>query len=300
MKISVAICTWNRSRLLRQTLDSLVEMEIPPGMDWEIVLVDNHSTDDTVAVIEAFQNKLPIQYIFEAKQGHSISRNTAIQKATGDYLLWTDNDVRVANHWLKTYARAFKQHPAKAFFGSKIIPVFEQAMPSWIKATWSKCKPVFAERDLGDQPRELGKGVYPYGANFAVRADIQNTFLFNTELGRCANGMMGEDEIDVLRKMDHAGHSGIWIPDAPVQHIIPSDRATTQYIANYFVGQGRTNILRGKVQKTKAMARSEFLKNQLAWKWKQNKSAPDVWVSHLIRASLSRGEYQALKHHRGV
>ena len=300
MKISIAICTWNRSRLLRQTLDSLVAMEIPPDIDWEVVLVDNRSTDDTVDVIEAFQNQLPVQYVFEERQGHSISRNAAIHKASGDYILWTDNDVQVSGNWLTAYSEAFKKHPNKAFFGSKIVPVFEQTMPHWIEATWNKCKPVFAERDLGDQPLELGKGIYPYGANFAVRADVQNKFCFNADLGRCAKGMLGGDEIDVLRKIDQAGHSGIWLPNAPVRHIIPPDRATTQYIANYFVGQGRTNILQGKIQKTKTAAQAEYLKHQLAWKWKRKKSDPDEWVSHLIRASLSRGEYQALKQTGGV
>ena len=295
MKISIAICTWNRSRLLRQTLDSLLAMEIPTDVDWEIVLVDNRSTDDTVDVIEAFQDKLPIQYVFEEKQGHSVSRNTAIHKATGDYILWTDNDVKVSENWLLAYVKGFRKYPGTAFFGSKIIPLFEQPKPSWIEATWTKCKPVFAARDLGEEPLALGNGTYPYGANFAVRAEIQKEFCFNTNLGRSAKGMLGDDEIDVLKKIDRAGHSGMWIPDAPVWHIIPSDRATTQYIADYFVGQGQTNILQGKVKKNKATARREFLRNHLAWKWKRKKHAPDEWVSHLIRASLSRGEYQALK-----
>ena len=199
MKISIAICTWNRSRLLRQTLGSLLAMEIPTDVDWEIVLVDNRSTDDTVNVIEAFQDELPIQYVFEEKQGHSVSRNTAIQKATGDYILWTDNDVKVSENWLLAYVKGFRKYPGTAFFGSKIIPLFEQPKPSWIEATWTKCKPVFAARDLGEEPLALGNGTYPYGANFAVRAEIQKEFCFNTNLGRSAKGMLGDDEIDVLK-----------------------------------------------------------------------------------------------------
>lgn len=295
MKISLAICTWNRSRLLKQTLDSIVAMDKPSEIDWELVVVDNRSTDDTLKVIQAYQSSLPIKYVFEAQQGHSASRNAAIREMTGDYVLWTDNDVEVDSDWLNAYAQGFAEHPRAAFFGGRITPVFEAGIPKWIDATWEKCKPVFAARDLGNSQVPLGNGVYPYGANFAIRADVQQEFQYDSQLGRKASGMLGEDEISVLRKIDQAGHTGVWLPRASLKHIIPADRATTQYIANYFTGQGQTNILQGKVQKTVEVAKQEFLKNRLAWRIKRWIREPDEWVSHLIRANLSRGEYQALK-----
>lgn len=300
MKISLAICTWNRSRLLRQTLDSIVAMEKPKQIGWELVIVNNRSTDDTAEVIQSYQSSLPIQYVFEDQQGHCASRNAAIRQATGDYILWTDNDVQVDSGWLSAYADGFAEHPQAAFFGGRITPVFEAGIPNWIEATWEKCKPVFAARDLGDSQIALGNGVYPYGANFAIRTDVQQAFQYDSRLGRKASGMLGEDEISVLRKIDQAGHQGVWLPNASLKHIIPADRATTKYVANYFTGQGQTNILQDKIKKTAAVAKREYLRNRIAWRVKRWIREPDEWVSHLIRANLSRGEYQALKQSSGL
>jgi glycosyltransferase involved in cell wall biosynthesis len=295
MKISIAICTWNRCRLLQQTLQSLLDARLPDGVSWQVVLVDNNSTDNTKAIIESFESELPIDYVFEAKQGHSVSRNTAIANATGDYIIWTDNDVIVGDDWLVQYARAFQAHPQTAYFGGPIIPVFESGMPDWLGATWEKCKSVFAERDLGPQERSLGAGVFPYGANFAIRTDIQKQFLFDTTDGRKANSMLGDDEIAVLRRVDAQGFQGHWVPKANVKHIIPDDRATTKYIGRYFVGQGQTNIRQGKVQKSAREAFWESLRNQIKWRLKRKLAVPDEWVSHLIRANLSWGEYLGIR-----
>ena len=295
MKISIAICTWNRSRLLKQTIDSLAAMTVPENIDWEIVVVDNRSTDDTHQVVRSFEGSLPIRYVFESEQGHSASRNTAIENAGSDYIVWTDNDVIVGRGWLAAYTAGFRQHPQAAYFGGRITPVFEADKPDWLDETWEKCKAAYAARDLGPTEIELGPGVFPYGANFAVRTEIQRQFRFNTTQGRKGKGMLGDDEIGVLRRINEAGHTGVWLPEASLEHFIPNDRATPDYIRRYFAGQGQTNIMQGKIQKTAAKALVEFVKNQIAWRWKRHRRKPDEWVSHLIRAGLSWGEYQAIR-----
>ena len=300
MKITVAICTWNRSRLLRQTLSSLAAMNLPRDLQWQVLLVDNASTDDTRQVVQQFQHRLPLKYLFEPRQGHTISRNTAIAHADGEWMVWTDNDVMVEPDWLSAYAAGFQRHPQVAYFGGKILPVFENGMPEWLQRTWEKCRPVYAARDLGNLERPLGDGVFPYGANFAIRTDIQREFLYDEQLGRKAGGMLGEDEISVLRRIDQAGHTGMWLPDAVLQHCIPGDRATPRYVSQYFVGQGQNNILQGKVTKTLRQAWIEFATHRMAWHIKQPFKNPDEWVSHLIRSSLSWGEYSALRQRRRV
>ena len=295
MKISIAICTWNRSRLLKQTIESLFRMTIPRQSTWEIVIVDNGSTDNTKQIVESFQDTLPIHYVFESEQGHSSARNTAISQSSGDFIVWTDNDVIVEPNWLCAYVDGIQRHPTAVYFGGRIQPIFESGKPDWLNETWEMCKPVYAARDLGDAELELGQGQFPYGANFAIRTDIQKQFLYDTAHGRKANGMLGEDEVTVLRKIDKEGHRGIWLPKASLQHFIPADRATPQYISRYFVGQGQTNILQGKTSKSAFSAFREFVGHQFAWRLKRRFSKPDEWVSHLIRASLSRGEYLAIR-----
>ncbi|MGI9519093.1 MAG: glycosyltransferase [Pirellulaceae bacterium] len=295
MNVSIAICTWNRSRLLRQTLDHIVQMEIPQGIDWELVIVDNRSTDDTPDVIKSFSDRLPVKYVFEPEQGHSASRNRAIDEAAGDYILWTDNDVIVNRRWLAAYVEGFGRHPDAGYFGGKIIPVFESEKPEWLEETWNKCRAVFAWRDLGDEEMELPANVFPYGANFAIRADLQRRFRFDTAQGRKAQGMIGNDEIQVLRQIASTGFHGVWLPQASLQHYISDDRATPQFVQSYFVGQGHTNITEGKVRKSRSAAWREWLQNQVGFRFKRIHHPPEVWVSHLIRAGLSRGEYLALR-----
>ena len=95
MKISVAICTWNRCQLLRDALQHMARLSIPVGVEWELLIVNNNSTDATDEVARSFAGQLPVRLLFEAKPGKSNALNTAIRQSKGDYILWTDDDTRV-------------------------------------------------------------------------------------------------------------------------------------------------------------------------------------------------------------
>lgn len=92
---SVAICTWNRAALLRQTLENMTKLLIPPGVEWELLVVNNNCSDATDEVIDSFSARLPIRRVFEAKPGLSNARNAAVRQARGEYVLWTDDDICV-------------------------------------------------------------------------------------------------------------------------------------------------------------------------------------------------------------
>ncbi|WP_442509426.1 glycosyltransferase [Novipirellula sp. SH528] len=295
IKISVAICTWNRSRLLRRTLERLCEINVDDRFTWELILVNNNSTDDTQQVIDGFSDSLPIVSLFESVQGHSASRNCAIAAASGDYIVWTDNDVLVGSDWLVSYCDAFTTEPDVAYFGGQIEPWFEPpGCPDWMEATWEKCKSVYAARDLGEQPVELSEHRLPYGANFAIRTDVQRENLYDPTLGRVHSGMLGEDETHVLKRIARAGETGRWVPRAKVQHIIPADRATERYVRSYFVGQGQANVMFGKQSRNWMGALRDAAFESLLYRIKRHRKAPDEWVSHMIGASISWGEFKML------
>jgi glycosyltransferase involved in cell wall biosynthesis len=293
MKFSVAICTWNRADLLKQTLEHFCQLRDDDRFAWELIIVNNNSTDDTDKVIHEFAERLPIISVFEPIQGHSQSRNAAVAHATGDYLIWTDNDVLVDPNWLTAYYEAMVVNPHIVFWGGPIEPQFESPCPLWLEQTWEICKPVFATRMLGDAPLPLDEKTLPYGANFAIRLDVQRQFLYDTRFGRKANGMQGEDETAVLRKIAQAGHAGLWVPAARLQHFIPDDRATEAYIRRYFVAQGLTNIACGKIVRNRWGAFLESWYCTFLYRVKRHFAPPIQWVSHMIRASLSWGEFQA-------
>ncbi|MBC7625374.1 MAG: glycosyltransferase family 2 protein, partial [Aeromicrobium sp.] len=87
--ISVAICTFNRAGSLRRTLESLASVAPPQVGGWELLVVDNNSSDSTRAVVAEFESALPVRYVFEAEQGLSLARNRAIREFRADLLLFT-------------------------------------------------------------------------------------------------------------------------------------------------------------------------------------------------------------------
>ena len=106
MDVTVAICTWNRARLLDTTLARMCSLRIPAGIRWELLVVDNNCTDETPAVIERYASRLPIRRLVEERQGTSFAKNCVLSQAEGELLVWTDDDVLVDENWLAAYLEA--------------------------------------------------------------------------------------------------------------------------------------------------------------------------------------------------
>ena len=132
MLITVAICTFNRAESLRLTLDSLAGMQVPDDLSWEIVIVNNNSTDHTDDVISEYVGPLPVRREFEPRPGKSNAQNRAIDVAKGDYIVWIDDDVLVDAGWLTAYMEAFRCWPEAAVFGGRIKPRYEAPVEKWV------------------------------------------------------------------------------------------------------------------------------------------------------------------------
>ena len=183
--LSVVICTWNRSRLLRLTLEQMTRLEVPPGTDWELLVVNNNCSDDTDAVLADFKDRLPLVRLSESRPGKSFAANLAVEKARGDYIIWTDDDVLVAPDWLKAYLRAFANWPDATIFAGAIEPWFEESPPQWLAEIFPKVANAYAALDHGPTGFALTSETYPYGANME-RAVNEGVRLFN--FGRCSRG----------------------------------------------------------------------------------------------------------------
>src|ERR1700722_17754963 len=125
MLVTVAICTWNRAKLLDQTLAGMRRLHILAGHTWELLVVNNDSTDHTDEVIEKHSSDLPIRKLLEKRQGLSNARNCVLAHTRGDLLLWTDDDVLVEPDWLNAYVETALQNPNAVFFGGTVEPWFE-------------------------------------------------------------------------------------------------------------------------------------------------------------------------------
>ncbi len=243
MLVTIAINTWNRSRLLDGTLAHLARLDVPAGVRVEVVVVDNNSTDNTRAVVEGHAGRLPVRYIFEPKQGTSFAKNAAVEAAGGELTLWTDDDVQVSPGWLRAYLTAAEEHPQASYFGGVVRPWYESRRPpAWFAAHLDRLGSLLALVDLGPDPKPLD-AVSVIGANMAFRTAAMKGYRFRTDLGDVGGKLRKGEESDLVDRMQADGHRGVWVPGAAVEHHVPADRLTARYVWRYYVALGRAEAL---------------------------------------------------------
>jgi glycosyltransferase involved in cell wall biosynthesis len=303
MFVTVAICTFNRAESLRLTLDSLVAMEVPSDLPWELLIVNNNSTDHTDDVIGEYVGRLPIRGEFEPRGGKSYALNRAIDVVKGDYIVWTDDDVLVDPGLLTAYAAAFRRWPEAALFGGRIKPRYEVPVENWVIESEAVLGGPYAIRDFGDQALSLSaddEDHFPYGANWAVRTIEQQAFRYDPELGPGPNRARYQEDTDVVRRLLRSGATGYWIPDAMVEHRIGRDRQTVRYIADYYERWGETLAFQNAA--TTAAAPFWFGIPRRIWPrllggWVRYRvcrfvSSTPVWVKYLERYSWNKGMFR--------
>ena len=299
MRISVAICTWNRSVLLRQTLASLVHARVPAAVSCEIVVVANGCTDDTLAVVAEAATQLPIRLVPEPRLGLSHARNAAVAAATGEYLIWTDDDVLVDPHWIEAYCAAFAAHPDAAFFGGPTRAWFATTPPRWLARALSSVGNALSLLDYGPSAMPLDRDHLPYGANYAVRADVQRGIAYNAELGRRGSELRGGEETAVVLEILARGGTGWWVPGAGVQHYVSAERQTLDYLRRYYFYNGAA------VEHVEATAQTPLLFGRPRWLWRVAAThwlrfvvtrlfrPPEVWAWHFRHAMTAWGRLYA-------
>lgn len=301
MKITVAICTWNRCALLKETLEHVTRLVIPRGIEWELLVVNNNSTDSTEEVLTTFAARLPLRVVMEAEPGLSNARNRAVHEATGDYILWTDDDVLVDERWMAAYCEAFVSWPEAAIFGGNIKPWFEGTPPEWLVRVWPQVASAYASRDLGEQSMPLSREVLPFGANYAVRTCEQRRYLYDPHLGVRPDSVIGGEETTVIISMLVDGATGRWVPAARVRHYIPSTRQSLAYLRKYFRGYGEYCAHRdASTQEARLFGTPRWLWREVVaaetkYRLRRHVTQPEVWIEDLIASSLAWGQLRGFR-----
>ncbi|MGO9085993.1 MAG: glycosyltransferase [Candidatus Sulfotelmatobacter sp.] len=236
MDISVVLGTYNRANSLQGTLESLSSLIVPANLSWELLVVDNNSTDSTRGVIEKFAATatFPVQYVFEKRQGRAAALNAGIGEAKGEIIAFTDDDVFLHYDWLSRLKRTFDQFDCAAVAG-RVVPEWNHPKPDWLEMEGQFAVTNF---DLGDELKEIR--VPPLGANSAFRKNVFKKYgLFRLDLG--VNGSRHTitcDDTEFGERLIQGGEKIIYCPSAIIYHPVDPNRTTKTYFLSWYYYNG--------------------------------------------------------------
>lgn len=239
--ISVIIATCNRGASLKETLNSILAQEVNNSFNYEILVVDNNSKDNTREIVEsyfqAFAGKL--KYLFESRQGKSYALNAGLAGAKGEIIAFCDDDVIVDPAWLFNIARCFNEYGCDAL-GGRVVPLYPQNVPSWVKENKDLLVGPVVRHDYGEEIKIYdGQLMRAFlGSNMAIRSScFAKIGLFRTDLGP-GQAQTGEDT-DIFQRLKEAGAKLYYNGPALVFHPISKKRITYRFLIRYYFTLGK-------------------------------------------------------------
>ena len=236
-EIAVVITTYNRSRMLAAAVESALSQECQ-GVRYEVIVVDNNSTDGTREVVEGYIAKghANLRYLFEERQGVSYARNAGLAAARAPVVAFADDDVRVSKDWVANIKREFDLHPEIDFLGGKILPRWNTAPPAWLTRDhwWA-----LALLDCGDDP------FYVSADNPLCLPTANASFRYEVfkRLGFFSPDFSGREDHEFLLRLWRAGKLGLYAPSIVVMADVQPERLTRGYHRRWNTTTGRFNSL---------------------------------------------------------
>jgi glycosyltransferase involved in cell wall biosynthesis len=236
--VSVVICTFNRAAALRQALACLREQTAAPD-EYEVIVVDNNSTDETPTVIADAARLAPVRHVREPLQGLSFARNCGVGISRGDVIAFTDDDVCVARDWIETMCRVCGERSDIAWLGGRVLPVWLAPPPAWLDAAfWAP----LALLDFGPARIELNgsEARSAIGANLVVRRGVFSLAgLFSPDVQRVGDGIGSTEDHELQIRMARQGLRGLYEPALIVHSPVDCERMTRRYHRQWHAGHGR-------------------------------------------------------------
>ena len=235
--ISAVITTYNRSGMLATALAALLSQNAG-GVRYEVIVVDNNSTDNTRAMVEDLiaGGHSILRYVFEPKQGISHGRNAGIAAARGEIIAFTDDDVVVTDNWVATIERAFAENPGAAFVGGKILPDWTEPPPKWLTVHhwWP-----LALLDRGNERFSVdsSNAICLPTANAAFRRNVL------AQVGPFSAQFSGREDHEMYLRLWQAGFEGLYEPALVVMATVQPERCLKSYHRRWNHTTGKFNSL---------------------------------------------------------
>jgi glycosyltransferase involved in cell wall biosynthesis len=240
-EVAVVVCTRNRSAALTGALEAVLAIDHDPRA-WELVVVDNASTDDTAAVAGAVAAAHPgrVRVVGEPEVGLSAARNAGIAATEAPVVAFLDDDAFPEPGWLAALVAGFRRREVMCV-GGPVAPILDGELPRWFSGRFL---PYLTVWDLGPKPLELRYNEYPRGANIAFRrAGLEQVGGFSPHLGRRGSSLLSCEEIELCLRLERAGFVALYQPGARVRHLTPVGRMTPAWLHARFAAQGRSEAI---------------------------------------------------------
>jgi glycosyltransferase involved in cell wall biosynthesis len=241
-RITVVLCTYNRAQSLGKTIESVVEQTMPSSLEWELLVVDNNSSDETRHVVEDLQRRYAnrIRYLFEPQQGISHARNTGVRAGQGEILAFIDDDETADPGWLQNLtANLFSGEWIGA--GGRVVPQWNGYRPRWVSSKNSFICGPLAMFDPDLEGVELTEP--PFGANMAFRRQVFDLYGgFRTDLGRNGKGLLSGEDTEFGRRAMAAGARLRYEPLAITHHPVDKARVKKKYFHKWWFNKGRSDV----------------------------------------------------------
>ena len=251
LDFTVAICTYNGAYRAPEVLDCLRWQLKTEDIRWEIIVVDNNSTDSTAEVIHQYQKNWPhphpLRYAFESRQGAGYARHKAVKIAYSSWIGFLDDDNLPSMLWVYEAFQFAQNYPKAGAFGSRIRGAFTCETPD----NFDRIAPFLALTDRGDLPLlyKPEKKILPPGAGMVVRRDawLKNVPDNPVLSGRTHKTMLTGEDLESVLHIQQAGWEVWYNPAMRLEHKIPQHRLTREYLIKLMQGIGlsrhRTRML---------------------------------------------------------
>jgi len=232
IKISLIMATFNRASYLGRSLDTILAQSLPLR-HYEVIVVDNNSTDNTSALVKDLQAHYPnLRYVFEGTPGLSHARNRGIAEAVGDIICFVDDDIVADKGYLENMLAAFDAHPEVESVGGRVlITSIAPIHPYLAHFGW-----MVTTADFGDKPFFFSdpKQGFPLGVSMAFRREVfQKYGLFNSEFGRKKERLLAHEELDLFERILQTPNSCYYQPTALLDHVLMPERFSILYVVRW-------------------------------------------------------------------
>ncbi|SDX12064.1 glycosyltransferase [Paenibacillus sp. CF384] len=252
MKATIAICTHNRAADVKEALLSLLQQSYK--QPFEVIVIDNRSTDHTKQTVLDFRNMVDIQvrYVYEERLGLSVARNRAIREAQGEIILFLDDDAKASKDWISGIVELFDENPRIGCVGGRIDPAWEGSPPRWLSRDNHS---LYSILDYSNDIVEMKEPAIPFGANVAFRMSVFETMnAFREDLGRVGSNLLSSEEAELIARI-RTRYAVYYTPHASVLHKIPRSRISRKWLLRRIYWQGVSSAVSSK-QKTGIIMKS--------------------------------------------